>query len=97
MPKQQWPEHISKRERQKITTDVLLRHAVKPHQHERVREKDCVIEKCLRRHEHETKKRTSSMFMHNRVPDFAPGRMSASANARRKRSTVAAGADCGRT
>src|SRR5262245_18394891 len=35
------------------------------------------------------------MFMHNRVPDFAPGRMSASANARGECFTVAAGADGG--
>jgi hypothetical protein len=48
MPKQQWPEHISKRERQKITTDIFSRHAVEPHQNKRIREKDCVIEKCLR-------------------------------------------------
>jgi len=33
MPKQQRPEHISKRERQKITTDVFSRHAIEPHQH----------------------------------------------------------------
>src|SRR5215471_14569203 len=95
MPEHEWTEHIAKCKRQKITADVFLRHAVKPHQYKCICKKDRVIEKRLRGHQNKTEKRTLPMLVHNRVPDFAPRRMRASANARGPRLVVAGVGDPG--
>src|SRR2546430_14062120 len=96
MPEQYRAEHIPQREWQEITTHILLGHVVKPHQDQRVSEKDRVVKKGLSRHQHETEKRTATMFVHDRVPDFPPGRMRARSNARRPDLAIAA-AFCRRT
>src|SRR5437667_3174311 len=83
MSEKQWPEHISKRERQEIAAHILLRHALKPHQDRGVSEKDRVVEKGLSGHKHKAEKRTAEMFVHNRLPNFPPRRVRARSNPRR--------------
>src|SRR5438132_3227225 len=96
MPEQYRAEHIPQREWQEITTHILLGHVVKPHQDQRVSEKDRVVKKGLSRHQHETEKRTAAMFVHDRVPNFPPGRMRARSNPRRPYVAVAGIGDPGR-
>src|SRR5207247_3083969 len=80
MSEKKWPEYISKRKRKEIAAHILLRHAVKPHQDQRVSEKDRVVKKGLGRHEHKAEKRTAAMFVHDRLPNFSPRRMRARSN-----------------
>src|SRR5207248_8804323 len=56
MPEQKRPENISQCKRQEIAAHILLRHVVKAHQDQRVREKDRVVEKSLGQHQHKTEK-----------------------------------------
>src|SRR5437899_10719698 len=90
MPEQYLDVHIPQREWQEITAHILLGHVVKPHQDQRVSEKDGVVKKGLSRHQHETEKRTATMFVHDRVPDFPPRRMRARSNARGPDPAIAA-------
>src|ERR1700741_2694749 len=77
MSQQQWTQHISQRKRQEIATHVLLRNVVKPHQDQRVSEKDRIVKTGLSGHEHKTKKGPPAMFVHDGVPNFPPRRMRA--------------------
>src|SRR5438874_4427990 len=71
-------KHVAKRKWQKIATDTLFGHAVKPHQDERVRKKDRVVEKRLRQHQDETEKGPTSVFVDDRFPNFSPRRVRSS-------------------
>src|SRR5438309_12048224 len=90
MSEQERANQVSKREWQKVTTDILFRHAVKARQDQRVSEKDRVVEKCLREHQDEAEKRTLSMFVPDRVPNFPPRCVRARVNTCRRQITVAA-------
>src|ERR1700736_1497599 len=90
MSEQERANQISKREWQKVTTDILFRHAVKARQDQRIREKDRVVEKGLREHQHESKQRTLSMFVHDCVPNLSPRCVRPCSNARGRCVTVAA-------
>src|SRR5438105_8606603 len=82
MPEQERPAHISKREWQQVAADIFLRHGVESHQDQRISEKDRIVEKRLREHQHKSKQRTLSMFVHNRIPNLAPRCVRARVNAR---------------
>src|SRR5438270_3886943 len=75
MSQQEGTKEVSDREGQKISTSFEFGDAVKSHQHERVSKKDRVVEESLGRHQHEPEKRTSSMLMRDRVPNFTPRRV----------------------
>src|SRR4029077_1085141 len=82
-------------ERQQIAAHILLGHFVKPHQDQRVSEKDRVVEKSLGQHQHKTQNRAASMLMYDGVPNFMPRRMRACSNPGEPRAIVAAVADRG--
>ena len=56
-PQDQRPEKIAERERQHVPADRLRRHAIEPAEHQRVGEEDRVVEKRLRRHQHQSEHR----------------------------------------
>src|SRR4026209_2633003 len=93
MPKQQGTEHVTQCKWQQIAAHILLGHVVKPHQDQRISEKDRVIEKSLCQHQHKTEKRTATMFVRDRVPNFVPRRMCPRSDPRGKQITVAAVCD----
>src|SRR5438876_3629862 len=82
MAQQQRSKHVPQRKRQQIAAHIVLGHAVKPHQDQRVSEKDRVVEKRLGQHQHKTENRTPAMFVHDRVPNFVPRCMRARSNTR---------------
>src|SRR5262249_47222171 len=82
MSEEQRSEHISQCERQQIAAHILLGHIVEAHQNQCVCEKDRVVKKSLREHQHKTKKRSATMLMYDGVPNFVPGRMCACSNPR---------------
>src|SRR5882724_8762265 len=93
MAQQQRSKHVPQRKRQQIAAHILLGHAVKPHQDQRVSEKDRVVEKSLGQHQHKTENRTPAMFVDDCIPNFMPGCMCAGSNAREEQVSVAAVCD----
>src|SRR3954447_5608310 len=77
-------ENVADGERQQIAADVLRGHIVEAHQHQAISEKDGVVEERLGEHEDETEHRTPPMFVHDGVPDLAPGCVGAGPDAHRR-------------
>src|SRR3984893_13440115 len=75
-------EEITKCKWKQVSSDAAFGHAVKPHQDQRVSKEDRVVKKRLGCHQNETKERTMSMFVCDRVPNFSPRRVRSRMNPR---------------